>query len=143
MNIDSKTYKTLSWTWGIIMTFIGACVACVCEALGYIPQKHAGATYYVIGTQPWGGISFGPYFFCCPQAGDHTKNHEFGHSLQNCIWGPLFPFVIGIPSLIRCQKFNNNTKKGIPNKEEYDAIWFEGQATEWGTEMAKRWNNTQ
>jgi hypothetical protein len=140
MKMNPKLYYTLNYTWGIIMTFIGFCVALVVQARGIKPQKHAGATYYQFGDN-WGGISFGPYFFCCNQSGEHTKNHEFGHSLQNAIWGPLFPFVIAIPSFIRCQKFNSNIKKGIPNKEDYDAIWFEGQATEWGTKVAKEWDN--
>ena len=139
MNINPKTYKLLSYTWGIIMTFIGACAAFVCTRLGYKPQKHAGATYFEVGKTRWGGISLGCFFFCGPGASQHTKDHEFGHSLQNCIWGPLFPFVIGIPSFVRCQKFNNNIKKGIPNEEDYDAIWFEGQATEWGEKVRLNW----
>ena len=28
--------------------------------------------------------------------------HEAGHGVQNCLWGVLFPFIIGIPSLIGC-----------------------------------------
>lgn len=139
MNINPKLYYTLCWTWGIIMTLIGACVAAVCSAMGYKAQKHAGAIYYEVGKKPWGGICLGQYFFCSPGATKHTKDHEFGHSLQNCIWGPLFPFVIAIPSFVRCQKFNSNIRKGIPNEEDYYAIWFEGQASEWGEKMADQW----
>lgn len=137
---NKKVYYTLNYTWGIIMTAIGFCIATIARACGVKPQKHAGATYYQFGKN-WGGISFGPYFFCGTQASERTKNHEFGHSLQNAIWGPLFIFVIAIPSFIRCQKFNYNILHGIPNKEEYDAIWFEGQATEWGTKVAKEWDS--
>ena len=139
MNINPKLYHTLCWTWGIIMTLIGACVAAVCSAMGYKAQKHAGAIYYEVGKKPWGGICLGQYFFCSPGATKHTKDHEFGHSLQNCIWGPLFPFVIGIPSFVRCQKFNSNIKKGIPNEEDYYAIWFEKEASEWGEKIADQW----
>jgi hypothetical protein len=38
---------------------------------------------------------------CDENAGEHTMAHECGHGLQNCIWGPLFPFVIAIPSAVR------------------------------------------
>lgn len=44
------------------------------------------------------------------------------------IWGPLFPFVIALPSAIRYHYQNWRSKKGLENKP-YDAIWFEGQAT--------------
>ena len=111
MNINPKLYNTLCWTWGIIMTLIGACAAAFLSATGHKAQKHAGAIYYEVGKKPWGGANLGKYFFCSPGATKHTKDHEFGHSLQNCIWGPLFPFVIAIPSFIRCQKFNSNIKK--------------------------------
>ena len=140
MENNSKVYYVLSWTWGIIMTLIGVCVACVVIALGAKPQRHAGAIYFEIGKKGWGGISLGMFFFCSPGSSKSTKDHEFGHSLQNCLWGPLFPFVIGLPSLIRCAKFNYNYKKGIPNKENYDAIWFEGQATEWGEMTYADWH---
>ena len=27
--------------------------------------------------------------------------HEFGHTFQNCLFGPLFPLIVAIPSAIR------------------------------------------
>ena len=139
MKIDPKIYHTLSWTWGIIMTAIGALVASICRACGLKPKKHAGATYFEIGEKPWGGISLGCFFFCSKNTPITTKDHEFGHSLQNAIWGPLFPFVIGVPSFIRCQKFNYNIIRGIPNEEDYYSIWYEGQASEWGKKTREIW----
>ena len=118
-------YYFLSWTWGIIMSAIGFIIASVCFGLGYECKMHAGAFCFEIGGN-WGGISFGCFFFCGTGSSKHTKDHEFGHSLQNCLWGPLFPFVIGLPSVIRCAVYNSNTRKGIPNKKPYDSIWFEG-----------------
>lgn len=38
---------------------------------------------------------------------DHSKpsiyldGHELGHTLQNCLLGPLFPFIVAIPSATR------------------------------------------
>jgi hypothetical protein len=54
------------------------------------------------------------------------------------LYGPAFPIIVAIPSFTRYHKFNYNQKRGIPN-EDYDAAWFEGQATDWGTKMAKKW----
>lgn len=131
-------FYILNFTWGIIMNIIGAIGAAYFSATGVKPIRHAGNIVYKFGHR-WGGISLGIFTFMNLEAGEYTLNHEFGHSIQNAIFGPLFPFIVGIPSLIRCQKFNNNTRKGIPNEEDYDAIWFEGSATYWGTEIAKRW----
>ena len=44
-------------------------------------------------------MSMGMFLFL----GDHDKHvlvHEYGHSIQSCILGPLYLPVIGIPSLI-------------------------------------------
>lgn len=126
-------YYFLSFTWGSIMTFIGLCAALSLYIAGYKPTKYGPCLCYVVGTG-WGGVSLGPIMIMSEgnAKGDHTKNHEFGHSLQNCIWGPLFPFVIAIPSATRywAREFRRN--KGTPPTTDYDAIWFEGQATEWG-----------
>ena len=133
-------YYILSFTWGIIMTIIGLLAALVLYIIGKKPTMHGPCLCYVVGTG-WGGISLGPIMIMSESnaKGDHTKNHEFGHSLQNCIWGPFFPFVIAIPSAIRYHQRENMVKSGqitareLEEKDPYDSIWFEGQATEWGT----------
>ena len=131
--MSRKGYYALSFTWGIIMTLIGMLVAGVLCLAGKKPTKEGPCWCFVVGKN-WGGISLGPVMLMSPanyKAG-RTVGHEFGHSLQNCIWGPLFPFVIAIPSAARywVREFQQN--KGTPPTTDYDAIWFEGQATKWG-----------
>ena len=59
-------------------------------------------------------------------------NHEFGHAVpQTLVFGPLHWLVVGIPSLIRCWWWSARVDKGLP-VPEYDSIWFERTATEWG-----------
>lgn len=132
-----KLFYILNFTWGIIMNIIGAVGAAAFLAMGYKPFKHAGSIVFRTGHN-WGGVSLGIFSFVCEEAGEHTLNHEFGHAIQNAIFGPLFPFIVAIPSFSRYWTFVNNQKKGIPN-EDYDAIWFEGSATKWGTDIAERW----
>ena len=134
-----KLFYILNFTWGIIMNIIGAIGAMlVMFDTGVKPIHHADNVVFKFGHY-WGGVSLGIFTFMCLEADEHTLNHEFGHSIQNAIFGPFFIPLVAIPSFIRCQKFNNNIKKGIPNEEDYDAAWFEGSATKWGTEIAKRW----
>jgi hypothetical protein len=48
------------------------------------------------------------------------------------MWGPLWLFVIAIPSFIRYNDRLNKQIRNIPIKTEYDDVWFEGQATKFG-----------
>lgn len=59
--------------------------------------------------------------------------HELGHTVQNLIWGPLFPIVIALPPLIRAAFWPRILKKN-PNAD-YNAIWFERQATKFGEKL--------
>lgn len=127
-------YYTLSCTWGVIMTLIGAIVTLFLFCIGYKVHRHGGCFYTEIG-ESWGGLELGLFFLCNKGASKHIKDHEFGHSLQNCIWGPLFPFVIAIPSAIRYWLIEWK----IIHVKNYDDIWFEGQATKWGEQIANQW----
>ena len=49
------------------------------------------------------GVTLGKYIFLCEHNlnGDLTsERHEYGHTIQSLYLGPLYLFVIGIPSLI-------------------------------------------
>ena len=132
-------YYFLSWTWGIIMTLIGAIVTLVMILKGRKPQKF-GYCIYTITKAHIGGINLG-MFFVIGERQDWCRAHESGHSLQNILWGPLFPFVIGLPSLIRCSYRNwliNTSRKLSSEMPPYDSAWFEGQATRWGQKIFAR-----
>ena len=126
-------YYLLSCTWGILMTLCGAIAAAALSVMGYRPQKYGPCWVFVVGNG-WGGVSLGPVMIMSEAnaKGTRTRPHEFGHSLQNCLWGPLFPFVIAIPSATRYWYRDISAKKGNKPTTDYDAVWFEGQATEWG-----------
>lgn len=138
MKINKTLFYILNFTWGIIMNIIGAVVAAIVTSFGAKPEKHAGSVLIKVGHN-WGGLSLGIFCFVCHEAGKRTLNHEFGHSIQNALYGPLFPFIVAIPSAIRYWTFTINDLKGIQNEGNYDDAWFEGQATSWGTENAKYW----
>ena len=128
-------FYLLSFTWGLPMTLIGLIIALILVIIGYKPKKYGYCLHFEVG-ENWGGINLGIVFITSKNASKHTKDHEHGHGLQNCYWGFLFPFVIGLPSLIRCWyldiKYYSNNK--IP-PTSYDSAWFEGDATKRGTEF--------
>lgn len=129
-----KLYYFLNFTWGIIMNIFGLIGAGAMLVLGKKPIRHAGSIVFRTGHY-WGGVSLGIFTFMCEESGKHTLDHEFGHSIQNALYGPLFPFIVAIPSATRYWMI----RLGKLVVEDYDSIWFEGQATEWGTKVAKKW----
>jgi hypothetical protein len=98
------------------MTLIGGIGALVMLITGHKP-KHFGPNVYFSVGHNWGGMSFGPFLFCCEEATEHIKYHKCGRSIQNIIWGPLMPFIIAIPSATRywLRKMPTHLKKSIFN----------------------------
>ena len=197
-----KVLKTIGFwvlqcTWGAVMTVLGAIATLVLILFGKKPQHIGPVVYIRVGTG-WGGVNLGGFFICSETADEDTLLHECGHAIQNMIFGPLFPFVIGIPSFIRCwiRVFCSHLGKSLFNlffllsalffttlcavmfgpildgykaltiiaevlrlyflgisiwlsaieipkydkgKVLYDDIWFEGQATELGIKIFKKY----
>ena len=124
-------FYALSFTWGIIMTIIGFVVAFVLVITGHKPKKYGLCYHFEMG-KGRGGLSLGMVMLTNVGASTHIRNHEHGHALQNCIWGPLMPFVIMIPSAARYWLRELWSHQG-KHLDPYDSVWFEGQASKWGT----------
>lgn len=130
-------YWIISLTWGGLMTFIGLIVALVLLVTGHKPYRFGYTFYFKVG-KSWGGLELGGLFITDSNPSLHTLCHEHGHGLQNLWWGPLFPFVIGIPSAIRYwYREIKYYKKGKQPPTTYDSIWFEGQASRLGEKYFK------
>lgn len=125
----------LSCTWGAIMTVIGLIVAGVLIVKGYKPRVFHYSIYFQVGSD-WGGINLGAVFITSTTAEPRILQHEAGHGIQNIVFGPLMPFLVGIPSITRYHYRNyletHKNKKDLP---PYDSIWFEGQASRIGTRL--------
>lgn len=129
----------LSCTWGIVMTVCGLSVAAVLCCKGYKPQHYKGFLYFEVGKK-WGGINLGPVFVVNQGASDHILQHELGHGLQNIVYGFLMPVLVGIPSFTRAQwrkHIRATDYAGYLKMPPYESIWFEAQATKWGTWFCK------
>ena len=132
--LPKKAFYLLSWTWGLPMTLIGGIAMLVLMIAGKKPQRW-GDCYYIEVGKDWGGINLGMFFLTCEKPGRYTKCHEHGHAIQNCYFGFLMPFVVGIPSVVRYwYRELKYHRKGKYPPTDYDDIWFEGQATELGTD---------
>lgn len=136
--VKNKTvFYILSFTWGIIISLLGIIVFLVLFIIKGKPKSYNHCYYYEIGNN-WGGLEFGWFYLVNNNSSVHIKNHELGHGIQNCYYGPLFVFL-WFASIIRYQ-YRNIIKKIKPNKELplYDSAWWEGQATSFGTKQIEK-----
>lgn len=92
-------YYLIQWTWGIIMNIVGGITFIICKCCRCETYMYRNAVCIVV---PWnfGGLELG-MFFVRGKKNISVCAHEYGHSIQNLWWGPLFPFVVCIPSAIR------------------------------------------
>lgn len=137
--MDEKTFWKLSWSWGFVMTFIGKAVFSVLQMLGYKAERNQYGYIIIIG-KDWGGVSMGPYCLCEKDCGDHIANHEFGHAIQNCYFGP-FQILISLASATRYwyREYQVRAKgKKYSELPDYDDAWYEGMATRLGYEYANK-----
>ena len=136
--MKKKTFYLLSFTWGLPVTLLGYVSAIALKALGYNSKKWGYCRYFELGDN-WGGLNLGPVFFTDKESTESIRNHEFGHAIQNCIYGPFMLLIIAA-SAVRywIREYKHRIKK-VPyaNLPPYDSIWFEGQATVYGTECIK------
>ena len=108
---DRTIFHLLSWTWGIIMSAIGGVVALALLITGHKPEMYGHCIHFKVGNH-WGGLELGMFFLTDKQPVASTKNHEHGHGFQNAVMGPLFPFLVAIPSATRYWLREQNTRKG-------------------------------
>lgn len=135
---EKKVFYILSFTWGLIMTLIGLCAALYLIARGYEARRHGYCLCFSKGSG-WGGVNLGIVIIKCAEVGNSTKNHEHGHAVQNCYYGPL-QCVFSLMSAARYHYRKHVIKTGKKKAEDlpdYDAFWFEGQATRVGDAQMK------
>lgn len=120
-------YYILNFTWGIFLTVIGFLLALVMLITGHKPKKFHSTFYFNTRAKNWGGLEMGMTFLVSRNDHAHTVMHELGHTYQNAIFGPFMLFLVSIPSAIRywVRRFKKSEKS-------YDAIWFEGAASDLG-----------
>ena len=129
----------LTFTWGLPMTIIGGLAVL---ALGLNPIRKYGYCWVYQFGRGWGGISLGPVIITSTPYVNDLMSHEHGHAIQNCWFGPFFPFVVGLPSVIRYWWREYLYKKGRRDLPDYYSIWFEAQASRVGTKFMESKNET-
>lgn len=117
MNL-ARTIKTvlfyfIQWTWGLPQNIIGFFLMLFVKGKN-VPLLFNRAFIITISEKCRhvisGNLSLGMFIFMNvePDPQKHTAIavHEFGHTVQSLIAGPLYLFIIGIPSFIWCKRYN-------------------------------------
>ena len=101
----SIAYIVFQIVWGLPQTLVGACVYLAYRRCPHYRYHGAVVTVWDLHGK---GLSLGLFVFVCPAdradsaAGPDERLvvHEYGHTVQSLIFGPLYLLVMGLPSLI-------------------------------------------
>lgn len=105
-------YFLLQCTWGLLQTVLGTAVFLRYQSCPHSRFHGAVVTVYPL----YSSLSLGPFIFLSgkpprDRSGhipdqeilDRLLVHEYGHTIQSLILGPLYLPVIGLPSLLWAQ----------------------------------------
>lgn len=134
---NKALFYILSFTWGLPMTLVGLISALALICAGYRGKRWGGCFCFTVG-EKWGGVSLGIVMITDKGSTEITKNHEFGHALQNCRYGLMMP-IFSLLSAVRYWYRRIRTKMGLELKTLYDDFWLEGEATRLGEKYIEYW----
>lgn len=136
MSVKRVLYVLLQWTWGFAQTFIGFLVFLIFLRSPHFLYQGAVVTIWPIKA---GSMSVGGFLFLHPgwQPGNQRLlAHEYGHTIQSLILGPLYLFVIGIPSFLWA--LPNASRYRSDRRIPYSALYTEKWADRNGSLFAKK-----
>ena len=113
--------KVLNFIWCLPQLIVGFIFKIVTKA----KKDERGLYRWKLGY----GLSLDKFIFVNENASELTIKHEQGHTKQSRMLGPLYLFVIGIPSAIWCHFFKGYRQK---HKISYYSFYCEKWADELG-----------
>lgn len=138
-SIKDFAFYLIQWTWGLPVNLVGGIVFLIYTKIkGRRWQKFG---YSRIVYLPWnsGGLSLGLFIFMKDNHKSekwtyNTRIHEYGHTWQCLLLGPIYYIVIALPSAIWCNFFEGYRKK---NNVSYYWLYCENWANAWGQKFSK------
>ena len=128
-------YRLIQCTWGLPQTLAGFILFIKYRKTKHISFKGSIVTYW----PKKGGISLGMFTFVEDRLGRQVEvqNHEYGHTIQSLILGPLYLIVVGIPSFIWCNLPYFRKKRQLKHIS-YNSFFVEKNADWIGGNLNKR-----
>lgn len=138
-NLKDLVFYLIQWTWGLPVNLVGGIIFLICTKIKGRQWQKFG--YSKIVYLPWnsGGLSLGLFIFMKDNHKSakwtyNTRIHEYGHTWQCLLLGPLYYIVIALPSAIWCNFFEGYRKK---NNVSYYWLYCESWANVWGQKFSK------
>ena len=99
-----KIIDVLLYIWQLPQNIAGLVFRLFTPANILKVKNYRGDVNVYVSSKMSGGISLGKYITLSSsyrnlERNENTWNHEYGHTRQSRILGPLYLFVIGIPSI--------------------------------------------
>lgn len=136
--LKSFLFYTVQWTWGLPVNLIGGIIFLFCTKIKKRNWQRFG--YAKIVYLPWnsGGLSLGLFIFMKANHKSkkwtyNTRIHEYGHTWQCLLLGPLYWIFIAVPSAIWCNCFEGFRKK---HNVSYYWLYCESWANVWGQKFS-------
>lgn len=120
VKILSFIYCLLQLSWGLFQSLPGL-ILMLSTRKNCRHYWYRGS--YVTHWKHPGGISLGMFIFI---SNDSLLVHEYGHSIQSLILGPLYLLVIGLPSLLWANShwcIRHRQKNHLPYSFLYTERW--------------------
>ena len=133
-------YIFWQWTWGILQNIVGSCIYLFFRIKGCPHFKYQGALVTLWNIKS-GSMSMGRYLFMDPSWKPYNHrllSHEYGHTIQSLMLGPLFLFVVGIPSILWA---------GLPYfekmRKEKHMSYYDAYQEKWANHLGDRYAKTR
>jgi hypothetical protein len=110
----------IDWVWQLPQNILGLVYGIMIRnSISYAVVMDSNPTYEVYLKETDGGVTLGRYIFMYKRYNNlsYVVLHELGHVKQSRMLGPLYLFVIGIPSILWAA-----THKLVAPKKDY--YWF-------------------
>lgn len=131
-------FYIVQWTWGLPVNLVGGIAFFICTKILKRPYQRFGYSWIVY--LPWnaGGLSMGTFIFVKANAKSktwtyNTRIHEYGHTWQCLLLGPLYYLVVALPSVIWCNVLAGYRKR---NNISYYKLYCESWANAWGQKFS-------
>lgn len=92
----NPVFAALQVTWGLPQTLVGGTMALALRSRPHTAFRNARVITWRMGA----GLSLGPFVFVPEYASRSLLVHEYGHTIQSLILGPLYVPLVVLPSLV-------------------------------------------
>jgi len=138
--IKSFLFCLVQLTWGLPQNLAGG-IGYLLLRGKYKQERYHYSFITYVDKKGFGGVSLGMFIFMNGSQSEEwqydTRIHEYGHSIQSLLLGPLYLLVIGVPSFTWCNFPPIAKKRKAQGKSYYD-FYCEGWANLWGVRWTKR-----